>query len=389
MPRASGLLYDELRLQAVSAVLPSDAGADLDFDRLARLAASALRTPTSLITLIDESNQHFRGVCGPPPAMGDSRSGPHVHSLCRHTVVEGVVVTIPDTGADPRFSHNPTVKALGIKAYVGIPLVTTQGHTIGSICGIDYEPREWTAGEIDLLRDYAAVTVGQLEATANSAKIRVAFDVALHDLKTPLSGLTMASLLVSERMASIPVELHPLLQVVESSTAAAVKLVETLALEQRTAAYTDCNDPVKTATQVISRLSDRAAGKGMFVEFVPAEPRALRVPPWVLEQILENLTSNAIKFGPPESVVSVVFRIEDGLGHFHVLDQGPGFSDSDRERMFARYTRLSALPTGGEPSTGLGLSIVKRLTEQHHGKVELVSPAGRGAEFRVSFPLAG
>jgi len=388
MLRASGLLYDELRLQAVSAVLPSDPGADHDFDRLARLAAKALRTPTSFITLIDESRQHFRGACGPSWAMGDSRSGPHANSLFRHTVVEGVIVSIPDVGADPLFSGNATVEALGIRAYIGIPLVTTQGHTIGSICGIDYEPREWTAEEIDLLRDYAAIAVGQLEATAISAKIRVAFDVALHDLKTPLSGLTMASSLVTERMSSIPVELHPLLKAVEISTAAAVKLVETLALEQQTAAYTDCLDPVRTATQVISRLRDRAAGKGMSVEFVPERSRALRVPPWVLEQILENLTSNAIKFGPPESVVSVSFRVEDGAGHFHVRDQGPGFSDEDRERMFARYTRLSALPTGGEPSTGLGLSIVKRLTEQHHGKVELVSPAGRGAEFRLGFPLA-
>ena len=204
MPRASGLLYDELRLQAVSAVLPSDAGADHDFDRLARLAALALRTPTSFITLIDGSNQHFRGVCGPSQAMGESRSGSHANSLFRHTVVEGAIVSIPNIAMDPLFSNNATVEALGIMAYIGIPLVTTQGHTIGSMCGIDYEPRDWTAEEIDLLRDYAAIAVGQLEATAISAKIRVAFDVALHDLKTPLSGLTMASSLFTERIASVP-----------------------------------------------------------------------------------------------------------------------------------------------------------------------------------------
>lgn len=389
MPRSAALLMDPSRLRAVAEVLPDVSGQDEDFDRIARLASQALAAPTAFVTLITATDQNFVGLCGAPEAMGGSRGGPHEHSLCRHTVLAGEVVSITNTLENPVFSGNPIVLGLGLKAYLGIPLVTSQGHTLGTICVIDYTPRDWSIAEIDLLRDYAAVALGQLEAVANSARIRAAFDVALHDLKTPLSGLLMASSLVSQRLDSLPQELHPLFQVVEESTAAAVRLVNTLAAEQREMTVTpSASDPMRAAQEVISRLRPRADAKGMVLDSACTETCRLNAPPWVVEQILENLISNAIKYAPGGSVVSLGFRMEEGAGHFHISDQGPGFTEGDRKRMFMRYSRLSALPSGGESSTGLGLSIVKRLADQHGGVVRLLSGVDEGAEFRVSFPLA-
>ncbi|WP_367871936.1 GAF domain-containing sensor histidine kinase [Luteolibacter sp. Populi] len=390
MRLAFNRLFDEARLQAVAEVLPVQLDPDADLDRIARLAARAVGAPTSLITLIGGTAQYFRGVCGAPAAMGDAREGPHTDSLCRHTVLEGEIVSIPNTAEDARFADNPIVTALALKAYLGIPLVTADGHILGTICVIDYEAREWSADEIDLLRDYAAVAMGHLEAVANNAKIRVAFDVALHDLKTPLSGLLMAASLVHERMDSVPAELRPLMKVVESSTHAAVKLVETLATERQGRVTSSiCADPAGTMESILDRLRHRADRKAIAFEFDPGKPIPMRVPPWVLERILENLATNAIKYGPKGSKVAIRFGTRDGHGHFHIRDQGPGFSETDREKMYSRYARLSAEPTGNEASTGLGLSIVKRLADQHGGKVELVSGSGESAEFRVSFAMVG
>ncbi|MBI5446735.1 MAG: HAMP domain-containing histidine kinase, partial [Deltaproteobacteria bacterium] len=67
--------------------------------------------------------------------------------------------------------------------------------------------------------------------------------------------------------------------------------------------------------------------------------------------------------------------------------EGPGVTEADRARLFAKVARLSARPTGGESSTGLGLSIVKTLTEAMGGEVTLESPPGRGACFRVRLPV--
>ena len=390
MRLAFNRLFDEARLRAVAAVLPEEAGPDADLDRIAQLAARAVAVPTTLITLIGETHQHFRGMCGASAAMGEARDGPHANSLCRHTVLEGEIVSIPNTAEDARFADNPVVTALALKAYLGIPLVTADGHILGTICAIDYRAREWSADEIALLRDYAAVAMGQLEAMANSAKIRVAFDVALHDLKTPLSGLLMAASLVHERMDAVPAELKPLMKVVKTSTEAAVKLVETLSTERQERALTSiCADPAGTMESILDRLRHRADRKAIAFEFDPGKPIPMKVPPWVLERIMENLATNAIKYGPKGSKVAIRFATGDGHGHFHIRDQGPGFSETDREKMYSRYARLSAEPTGNESSTGLGLSIVKRLADQHGGRVELLSGSGESAEFRVSFAMVG
>jgi two-component system sensor histidine kinase/response regulator len=107
-----------------------------------------------------------------------------------------------------------------------------------------------------------------------------------------------------------------------------------------------------------------------------------------LTQALENLVSNAIKFTPEGGEVELaVERAKAGMARCIVRDTGPGFTSEDREKMFRRYGRLSAQPTGDEPSTGLGLSIVKRLLDGMGGSITLSRQERPGAEFIVSLPL--
>jgi len=378
------ILLHPPRLEAVERVWDAD-HLEHEFDRLARLAAKSLRAPTSLITLIGATAQRFRGICGGSEAMMETRGGPHENSLCRHTVVKGSLVAVSNASADPEFRNNPIVLANGIEAYLSIPLVNDDGQILGTICGIDYVAREWTSDEIDSLRDHAAVAIGQLEAIAMNQRMRMAMDVALHDLKTPLSGLTMASSLVEEKLELIPSSLHPLMEVVRSSTEAATKLVATLSASQRHEKHSPCDDVVAVINSVVARLSPPAKRKDITLLQTSTHTSDLDIPRWVIEQILENLITNAVKFSPRGSCVTVEFSITGNEAIFEVLDEGPGFTASDMSRMFNRYVRLSALPTGGEASTGLGLSIVKRLALQHGGSVELVSRPEESARFQVIF----
>jgi signal transduction histidine kinase len=110
-----------------------------------------------------------------------------------------------------------------------------------------------------------------------------------------------------------------------------------------------------------------------------------------LQEVLDNLLSNALKFmapGPPVRQVSLKLKQDGAFGMVEIQDQGPGFSEEDRNKAFERFSKLSARPTGGESSTGLGLSIVRRLVEAMHGHVELQSQLGRGSVFTLTFPLA-
>jgi len=138
----------------------------------------------------------------------------------------------------------------------------------------------------------------------------------------------------------------------------------------------------------------RASAKGL--ELVLVEPPAgaagglpALIDDAAIRQVLENLVSNAVKYSPAGK--RVWLSVAPAPGHrvrFAVRDEGPGISEADRARLFTKFSRLSAQPTGGESSTGLGLSIVKRLVEGMAGMIGVDSAPGAGATFYVEFPAA-
>ena len=106
-----------------------------------------------------------------------------------------------------------------------------------------------------------------------------------------------------------------------------------------------------------------------------------------LRQVLENLLGNAIKYSPERRSIWLAVRKEKGQVRLEVKDEGPGLTDEDKARLFGRFQRLSARPTGGESSTGLGLSIVKQLVERHGGRVFAESEGrGLGSTFVAELP---
>ncbi len=103
-------------------------------------------------------------------------------------------------------------------------------------------------------------------------------------------------------------------------------------------------------------------------------------------QVLDNLLSNAIKYSSHDTAVEVIVRADDTHVSISIRDEGPGLSVEDQKLLFRKFTRLTAKPTGGESSNGLGLSIVKRLAEGMGGTVECRSVLGSGATFTVKLP---
>ena len=109
-----------------------------------------------------------------------------------------------------------------------------------------------------------------------------------------------------------------------------------------------------------------------------------------LGQVLENLIGNAIKYSPERHSIWVNVRKTDTKVLLEVRDEGPGLTDADKAKVFGRFQRLSARPTGGETSTGLGLSIVKQLVELHQGRVWAESDGpDKGTRFFVELPRLG
>lgn len=107
----------------------------------------------------------------------------------------------------------------------------------------------------------------------------------------------------------------------------------------------------------------------------------------LLTRILDNLISNAIKFSPRKKKVDVNVTIIDENAILKIIDQGPGFHENDKEKVFGKFQKLSARPTAGESSHGLGLAIVKFLVHRLKGTIDLQSEWGHGATFIVTIPV--
>lgn len=104
-------------------------------------------------------------------------------------------------------------------------------------------------------------------------------------------------------------------------------------------------------------------------------------------QVVDNLLSNAIKFSPEGAEIEVNLSHSEGKVIVFVKDNGPGIPEADQAQLFGMYRKLSAKPTAGEKSSGLGLAITKKIIDAHEGEIEVESHSGKGTLFKVVLPL--
>jgi signal transduction histidine kinase len=114
-----------------------------------------------------------------------------------------------------------------------------------------------------------------------------------------------------------------------------------------------------------------------------AERKSIRL---VLEQVLNNLIGNALKFSRESTVTRVGMKVEDAAVVISVADGGQGIPAAEREKLFLPFQKTSVRSTKGEQSTGLGLTIAKKIVEGHGGRIWLESEVGRGTTFFVRLP---
>jgi signal transduction histidine kinase len=131
-----------------------------------------------------------------------------------------------------------------------------------------------------------------------------------------------------------------------------------------------------------------AARKGQSIRIAAPPNHAAICDADRIREAIDNLVSNAIKYSPIGGAIDLLVAQEDGGIIVQVSDQGAGLSPEDISRLFGRFQRLSAKPTAGETSTGLGLSIVKRIVDLHGGRIEVDSAGpGKGATFKMTLPV--
>lgn len=156
-----------------------DAHAAHAFERLTRVAAAMLHAPTALLTVLDADAPallRVRGAFGLPAAAADARVLRSDDAPCRDVLTGMAPVVIDDTRRDARLAALPLVRALGITAYLGVPLVSRTDRLLGVLCVFDVEARAWTSHDVTLLRELCEFGVGEVERLEELTRRRRAED---------------------------------------------------------------------------------------------------------------------------------------------------------------------------------------------------------------------
>jgi two-component system sensor histidine kinase/response regulator len=262
--------------------------------------------------------------------------------------------------------------------------------------GVDYITKPFNHAElVTRVRTHLALKKARDELKQLAEDRDELLGILAHDLKNHLGGMDMSAQLLRDRTEAMA---DPKLRLMAENISHYSSQMLTFVKEFLANASADHGLNLKTepvnlsdaAARAVQQHQEAAKCKQLVLKVVlPPNGMLVQADGDALGQVLDNLLSNAIKFSPPDKQIRLTVCPPGAkFVECQVQDEGPGFSDTDKTRMFRRYGRLSARPTGGEPSTGLGLSIVKKLVLAMNGELACESNAGNGATFAFRLPRA-
>lgn len=300
-----------------------------------------------------------------------------------------------------KLKEHPTTKD------IPVIFLTAKNETADIVKGfdlgaVDYITKPFRPQELFArLRTHIQLTTLQKQTLAQNRellalnKLKNEFlGIAVHDLKNPLSGIIGLAEFLRQNDTDTATT-HQCLDTIISQSHRMFGIIKNLlsvnALER--GSFTVNLQPMNLAaliTPIVESYSIKAEQKSLSL-VMDVEPTIYALADELaITQALDNLISNALKFSPLGKTIIVRTRStpDNTRVLIDVQDEGPGISPEDQQQLFKTFTKLSARPTAGESSTGLGLSIVKRMVEAMDGKVFCTSELGKGATFTIELPAA-
>jgi hypothetical protein len=156
-------LADPVRLRAIEATGLLGISEDPVLHRLTRLAGKTLDASVALMSLVEDDRQFFASSYGLPEPWATQRGTTLLHSFCQHVVVSNQPLLVSDARKHPLVQRNLAIEDLDVIAYIGVPLVDANDNTLGSLCVIEHEPRQWRSQDVELLHDIAAAVMDRVE----------------------------------------------------------------------------------------------------------------------------------------------------------------------------------------------------------------------------------
>ncbi len=370
-----------------------------------------MRRPLSS-TLVTNDRQFFKSECGLGEPLRTTRQNDISYSFCRFVVEGGKPFIVENAASDPRVQYNPAVTELGIAAYLGMPIYTIDGCVLGSLCAVQMTPRSWTANDKNNLSDLADAVSRELELSERDLTAQKAITFlenrsrmlerdlrnTAHDLRTPAGAISSCIELIS--LNGDPVQgddTQELLDICKDATTNLLDMIDQLLVEAQLAgagAHVPKMRPVSASALLrrVTRMARMIAeeAKVKFELVWPEELIFLMVDEALVERVMLNLITNAVKYSPEGESIEIRLEREGSFGSAEcrvtINDHGPGVPEDERDHIFGEFSKGSKTSEHRQTSFGLGLSFCKNAVDSHKGRIGINEAPGGGASFYCVLP---
>ncbi|WP_293747106.1 GAF domain-containing hybrid sensor histidine kinase/response regulator [uncultured Paraglaciecola sp.] len=396
MKIAPPTLDEAARLKALYDYDLLDTEAEKIFDDLTQLAAKICDTPITLISLVDADRQWFKSKVGL-----DAEETSRDIAFCAHAIHQKEIFEVEDTLLDERFCDNPLVtSAPNIRFYAGTPLVSHNGHAIGTLCVIDDKPNKLTEIQRQALEVLGRSVISQMELRKNIKELKQANEHKTeflsnmsHELRTPLNAIIGFSRLMLDDINhhKLPAKFSEYISHIDYSGKRLLSVVNSVIdLNKIEAGMMQVQVELICIREFIKDLEGMLAitanekDVAFLVNISDNVPTHLTIDHAKISQIITNLVHNAIKFTDSGKWVKVEFSLNDENLMITVADQGAGISSTDQTKLFGKFQQVGQ--SKSSEGSGLGLSITLGLVELLGGTIKVLSTLGSGSIFKVMLP---
>ena len=387
-------INEDQRLKALKNYNILDTLPQAEYDNITYIASYICKTPISLVSLIDEKRQYFKSHLG-LDILETSRDV----SFCAHAIHNhNEVFTVSDARLDERFHDNPLVTdEPKVVFYAGMPLVTKEGHALGTLCVIDREPHHLTDEQKEVLKRLSQQVMYLLELrqkrflnkTLQHKLEAYAQDMgafaysASHDLQEPLrTAKSFLELLERTHADKFDETGKKYMQLAVGSMSRMTQLINDLLEYSRSGnSDEDCDDmDLRKVVEDIAEMNKLIiTEKGVQLELgvLPV----IKISKAAITQLMHNLIGNAIKYQAPGLKPIIKINASDLDTHWQisVKDNGIGIEEENQKVIFKIFKRVKT--QGAYVGSGIGLAICKKIVQHHGGEIWVESEYGKGRTF--------
>lgn len=372
-----------------------------EYDDIVKLASSICNTPISAITLVESSRQWFKAKVG----LEDSETSRNV-SFCAHAIAANTdLYEVEDASQSEIFFDNPLVTGNpNIRFYAGVPLVSSNGFKLGTLCVIDTKPKLLTPDQIFALKVLGTQIMKLLELRIAYKKVEQKrkaqqqqiemqnkiIAVIAHDVRSPVASLkTVVELANSEVLSNE--EVRELTVMSEKQLDGTLELLNDL-LEWGQVQLLAQKEEENTLVNLYEIVKDKyrkfettLALKGNTLVNAIDKNFELKCNEGVIRFILRNLISNANKF-TLKGLITVSAVVENKKSIIKVADTGVGMSQAVISKILANDSKYTSLGTNNEKGTGLGIMLIKDFILKMNGEINFESELQKGTTVIVQIP---